>query len=254
MPEIEMVETQESKTRLKAGRVPSSVPKEKMATTARAIASEHPCSSHPLFEYLDRTKLNHQQLCAFLANYDAHASLLRRLLLKAATIMPEEAVGYILENVRNEYGNGNPDHRHQLQLHDLAFRAGVTAEELQRTALETGVEKYMQVVPQYYFPENSRSDAVLLSPAISAGAITATEILAIEEFRHMQNSFAFLGLDQHIWFDHVTVEVEHSEDSVALAVFFADTEEGVESVLEGLQCVLDANVHLYDGLLAAAGG
>ncbi len=168
--------------------------------------------------------------------------------------MPEEAVGYILENVRNEYGNGNPDHRHQLQLHDLSVRAGVTVEELKNAPLEAGVKKYMQVVPQLYFPENTALAPVLMFPAISAGAITATEILAIEEFRHMQNSFAFLGLDQHIWFDHVTVEVEHSEDSVALAVFFADTDDGVESVLDGLEGVLDANVHLYDGLLAAAGG
>ncbi len=252
-----MVETQESETRLKAGRVSSAVKlasKENMAATARAIAAEHPCSRHPLFEYLDRTKLNHQQICGFLANYDAHASLLRRLLLKAATIMPEEAVGYILENVRNEYGNGNPNHRHQLQLHDLSVRAGVTVEELKNAPLEAGVKKYMELVPQFYFPGNTELDHPFMSPAVSAGAITATEILAIEEFRHMQNSFAFLGLDQHIWFDHVTVEVEHSEDSVALAVFFADTEDGVESVLDGLEGVLDANVHLYDGLLAAAGG
>jgi hypothetical protein len=254
MPEIAMVETQVSETRLKAGRVPSSVPKEKMAATAREMAAEHPCARHPLFDYLDRTKLNHQQICGFLANYDAHASLLRRLLLKAATIMPEEAVGYILENVRNEYGNGNPDHRHQLQLHDLSVRAGVSVEELQKAPLEAGVKKYMEQVPQFYFPEPSGQESLLMTPAISAGAITATEILAIEEFRHMQNSFAFFGLDQHIWFDHVTVEVEHSEDSVALAVFFADTEDGVESVLKGLKSVLDANVHLYDGLLAAAGG
>ncbi|MCC7530084.1 MAG: iron-containing redox enzyme family protein [Candidatus Melainabacteria bacterium] len=249
-----MVELTGSAALLKAGRVPSSITKEKMAATARAIAAEHPCSSHPLFDYLDRTKLNHQQLCGFLANYDAHASLLRRLLLKAATIMPEEAVGYILENVRNEYGNGNPDHRHQLQLHDLAFQSGVTAEELREAPLTAGVKKYMQQVPQFYFPENTGLEAYLLFPAISAGAITATEILAIEEFRHMQKSFAFLGLDQHIWFDHVTVEVEHSDESVALAVFFADRENGVESVLDGLQGVLDANILLYDGLLAAAGG
>ncbi len=255
-----MVELTESAALLKAGRVPSSIAKEEIAATARAIAAEHPCSTHRLFEYLDRTKLNHHQLCSFLANYDAHASLLRRLLLKAATIMPEEAVGYILENVRNEYGNGNPNHRHQLQLHDLAFQAGVSAQELQAAPLEAGVKKYMQQVPQFYFPENNGEQGeawprpYVMFPAISAGAITATEILAIEEFRHMQKSFAFLGLDQHIWFDHVTVEVEHSEESVALAVFFADTEEGVESVLDGLQGVLDANILLYDGLLAAAGG
>lgn len=249
-----MFEVQTDAARLKAGRNPASTPKEEMAALARKVAAEHPCAKHPLFDYLDRTKLSRENALRFLANYDAHASLLRRLLLKAATIMPEEAVGYILENVRNEYGNGNPDHRHQLQLHDLALRVGVTPEELASTPLESGVEKYMIEVPKFYFPDSTGTGSSLLSPAVSAGAITATEIMAIEEFRHMQNSFAFHSLDQHIWFDHVTVEVEHSEDSVALAVFFADTEDGAESVLHGLNAVLDANVHLYDGLLQAAGG
>ncbi|HIA54369.1 MAG TPA: hypothetical protein EYN91_20165 [Candidatus Melainabacteria bacterium] len=246
-----MVELQYSEARLKAGRVPCSVPKEEMAAKARAFAAEHPCARHPLFEYLDRTKLNHEQICRFLANYDAHASLLRRLLLKAATIMPEEAVGYILENVRNEYGNGNPDHRHQLQLFDLAVCAGVSIEELQKAPIEAGVRKYMETVPGFYFPNDNEFE---MTAAVSAGAITATEILAIEEFRHMQNSFTHHGLERHIWFDHVTVEVEHSDESVALAVFFSDTKDGVESVFSGLEGVLDANMNLYDGLLAAAGG
>ncbi|MBX9949717.1 MAG: iron-containing redox enzyme family protein [Candidatus Obscuribacterales bacterium] len=248
-----MVELQYSAARLKAGRA-ATTDATNMSETARRIAAEHPCSSHPIFDYLDRTRLNHEQICGFLANYDAHASLLRRLLLKAATLMPEEAVGYILENVRNEYGNGNPDHRHQLQLFDLAARSGVSLEEIQKAPIHPGVQKYMQLVPQFYFPSVQIEDTTFMAPAISAGAITATEILAIEEFRHMQKSFAHLGLDQHIWFDHVTVEVEHSDESVALAVFFSDTQDGVASVLNGLERVLDANIHLYDGLLAAAGG
>ncbi len=248
-----MVELQYSAARLKAGRVANS-DATTMGETARRIAAKHPCANHPLFDYLDRTRLNHRQICGFLANYDAHASLLRRLLLKAATLMPEEAVGYILENVRNEYGNGNPDHRHQLQLFDLAASAGVSLEELQQAPIEPGVQEYMKLVPQFYFPQFQNENTKSMAPAISAGAITATEILAIEEFRHMQKSFAHHGLDQHIWFDHVTVEVEHSDESVALAVFFSDTQDGVESVLTGLGRVLDANVHLYDGLLAAAGG
>jgi len=139
-------------------------------------------------------------------------------------------------------------------LFDLAASAGVSTEELQQAPIEPGVQEYMKLVPQFYFPQFQHENTNSMAPAISAGAITATEILAIEEFRHMQKSFAHLGLAHHIWFDHVTVEVEHSDESVALAVFFSDTQDGVESVLTGLGRVLDANVHLYDGLLAAAGG
>lgn len=74
----------------------------------------HPAWSHPLFARLAQAAsvehmLDAQTLGHFLRNYDAHASHLRRLLLSAATLMPEKAVGYILENVRNEYGNGNVD-------------------------------------------------------------------------------------------------------------------------------------------------
>lgn len=218
----------------------------------KEIAYDHACAKHPLFDYLDSAHLTKPQIAAFLANYDAHASLLRRLLLKAATLMPEEAVGYILENVRNEYGNGNPDHRHQLQLFDLGVKAGVTVADLERETIMSGVSDYISAVPHFYFPENTDHPKHLIKPAIAAGAITATEILAIEEFRHMQNSFKFLSLEHHIWFDHVTVECEHSEESVALALFFAKNETGLESVLYGLNSVLDANMNLYSGLLEAA--
>lgn len=218
----------------------------------KAIAFAHDCARHPLFDYLDNTHLSKAQIASFLANYDAHASLLRRLLLKAATLMPEEAVGYILENVRNEYGNGNPDHRHQLQLFDLGVKAGVEISDLEHETIMPGVADYISTVPNFYFPENSDHPRHLIKPAIAAGAITATEILAIEEFRHMQNSFRYLSLEHHIWFDHVTVECEHSEESVALALFFAKDKIGLESVLYGLNSVLDANMNLYSGLLEAA--
>lgn len=241
--------------RPESGRATDLLGKETIGEFCRKLAAEHPCSKHPLFQYLDSTKLTREQARGFLANYDAHASVLRRLLLKSATIMPEEAVGFILENVRNEYGNGNPDHRHQLQLHDLANKAGIATEELQSAYIEDGVKQYIAEVPKFYFPEQetaSSATTALITPAISAGAITATEILAVEEFRHMQKCFAHFKLDQHIWFDHVMVEVEHSEESVALAVFFAGSQEGIDSVLYGLEGVLNANVTLYDGLLAAA--
>ncbi|HNN64060.1 MAG TPA: hypothetical protein PKH78_13505, partial [Candidatus Obscuribacter sp.] len=76
----------------------------------QAIVAEHPCFKHEMFDRLSSLaktgSLSLKQVASLLKNYDAHASHLRRLLLKAATIMPEEAVGFILENVRNEYGNG----------------------------------------------------------------------------------------------------------------------------------------------------
>src|SRR5437016_2291594 len=74
----------------------------------RGLAQSHLCWSHPLFARLEGARLTTEQCAALLRNYDEHAGALRRLLLKAATIMPEEAVTYVLENVRNEYGNGNP--------------------------------------------------------------------------------------------------------------------------------------------------
>ena len=49
---------------------------------------------------------------------------------------------------------------------------------------------------------------------------------------------------------HVRVEEEHSGDSIALALYFLTRNHSFEAVEFGLTGVLNANMHLYDGLLA----
>ncbi|HNG19078.1 MAG TPA: iron-containing redox enzyme family protein [Candidatus Obscuribacter sp.] len=225
----------------------------------QAIVAEHPCFKHEMFDRLSSLaktgSLSLKQVAALLKNYDAHASHLRRLLLKAATIMPEEAVGFILENVRNEYGNGVVEGRHQLQLQDLAWQSGVAPDDYRLTPVQSGIKTFIKAVTPFYFPGSATIPANLKGKgggaraAIAAGAITATEIMAMEEFKALQKAFSSLGLQHHIWFDHVTVESEHSQESIALACFFQ--ERGQKSSVEyGLKGVLEANVHLYDGLNA----
>lgn len=219
----------------------------------RQVVLAHPAAQHPLFERLNQGKLTQAEAGALLRNYDAHASHLRRLLLKAATIMPEQAVGYILENVRNEYGNGRAEDRHQLQLQDLAWQIGVTAEAYNRFAIKPGIKTFIKDVTAFYYPLNRFSDRKTIKSraAIAAGAITATELLALEEFKCLQKAFVGFGQEHHIWFDHVTIECEHLEDSVSLALYFLEGNSALEAdLLCGLHGVLNASVHLYDGLLA----
>lgn len=220
--------------------------------------AQHPAWSHPLFARLaeaesrDKSRmLDIETLGHFLRNYDAHASHLRRLLLSAATLMPEKAVGYILENVRNEYGNGNVDHRHQLQLQDLAWQIGIDRETYDDRPVQPGVKRFIKDVSWFYHPDrHSYQGRPIKRAAVAAGGITATELMAVVEFKTMQQAFVPHQQAQHIWFDHVTVECEHSEESMALAVYFM-RRGAQESVEIGLKGVLDANLHLYDGLLQA---
>jgi Iron-containing redox enzyme len=212
---------------------------------------QHACASHDLFDYLRSCRISSGQAAALLKNYDAHATVLRRMLLKAASIMPEEAAGFVLENVRNEYGNGNPAWRHQLQLKDLALRAGAGVQQFHTAAIQPGVRAYIRSIVPHYFPLRSAVPAGLYRPAVAAGAITATEVMALEEFRAMQHAFRHLGLSDHIWFDHINVEAEHSQESLALALHFIERCQAKAAVEFGMHAVLDANLHLYDGLLAA---
>ncbi len=216
----------------------------------KELALNHECARHPLFERLRNDKFEVQQVGAMLRNYDAHASVLRRLLLKAATLMPEPAVGFILENVRNEYGNGDFSKAHQWQLQDLAVQAGVTDDAFTSARIEPGTKKFIQLATRYYYPKSS-SAANHMRAAVSAGAVTATEILALEEFKALQIAFAQFNLQHHIWFDHVNVEAEHTDESIQLAEYFINRHNAGKAVEHGLNGVLDANVHLYDGLLNA---
>lgn len=231
----------------------------------KELALSHECASHPLFERLEKRRLNGKQAIALLVNYDAHASLLRRLLLTAASFMPEPAVGFVLENVRNEYGNGDYGACHQGLLKDLIAKLSLVDKETisipesnksndsKSIPLSSGVRAYISEVVNYYRPKlNSRFKQLgYFGPAITAGAITATEIMALEEFKSMQKGFVAFGLSDHPWFDHVNVECEHGEESLALAQFFFDKYNAASSVEFGFQKTLTCNVHLYDGLLTA---
>ncbi|CAN5419425.1 hypothetical protein BH11CYA1_BH11CYA1_43030 [soil metagenome] len=216
------------------------------------FAQKHTAFEHPLFKALESRKISRSSAGRLLKNYDAHASHLRRLLLKAATIMPESAVGFILENVRNEYGNGVDSDRHQLQLQDVAFSAGVSKSDYRRYSVESSVKTFIKNVTPLYFPldHHKEKKGIYAKAAIAAGAITATELMAVEEFKALQTAFRQFDLQDHIWFDHVRVEEEHSGDSIALALYFLTRYQSFEAVEFGLNSVLDANIHLYDGLLA----
>jgi hypothetical protein len=231
-----------------------------MSLALRNFANQHDAFSHPLFTALKTEKITVASAGRLLKNYDAHASHLRRLLLKAATIMPESAVGFILENVRNEYGNGIDSERHQLQLQNVAFSAGVSSEDYKSYSVEKSVKTFIKAVTPLYFPieqhtakhapQFNKQTSALSKAAIAAGAITATELMAVEEFKALQIAFKQFDLQNHIWFDHVQVEEEHSGDSIALALYFLTRHQSFEAVEFGLRGVLDANIHLYDGLLA----
>ncbi len=215
------------------------------------IARQHTCANHPLFEKLASINLTLDQACKLLRNYDVHATFLRRLLLKVATIMPEPAVCFVLENVRTEYGSGHPDWRHQLQLQDLAFACGIDKTTYFDTKIEPGIWQFIQKATNFYYPVKQHFAKAMLRPAIAAGAITATELLAIIEFQNLQKAFAKLGQSQHIWFNHVAIEVEHSDESLALAEYFISEHQAKAEVEFGFYGVLEANCHLYNGLAAA---
>jgi hypothetical protein len=217
----------------------------------RNIAQSHLCWNHPLFARLETVSLTSETAGNLLRNYDEHASALRRLLLKSATIMPEEAVTYVLENVRNEYGNGDPNRRHQLQLTDVARCSGVSMSSFAALPVQSGVKAYIRAISRLYYPVKETWTSEENRPAIASGAIAATEILALREFEKLQVAFAKLDLAHHIWFHHVTIEAEHSDESLALALHFLHNNDAWQEVEYGMLGVLDANVSLYDGLLAA---
>lgn len=213
------------------------------ASYLRDLASAHAVSRH---EFLTNLQLNQKQAIQLLSNYDAHATLLRRLLLLAASRMPEPAVGFILENVRNEYGNGDFRDCHQGQLRDLIKHLSKQTNDAISNKVSSGVRSYMKKVTQFYLPE---PECGYYKPAVIAGAISATEIMAMEEFKSLFKAFHRFGLENHRWFDHINVEIEHSDEALMLAEHFLQKSKNQKAVEYGFNGVLAANIHLYDGLL-----
>lgn len=215
------------------------------ASYLRELTLAHPVSNHA---FLNDLQIDQKQAMHLLTNYDAHATLLRRLLLLAATRMPEPAVGFILENVRNEYGNGQYSDCHQGQLRDLIHLLSRQTQGVVTGKISPGVRLYMKNILKYYLPKKNSG---YYRPAVIAGAISATEIMAMEEFKSLHKIFIRFNLENHRWFDHLIVEQEHSDEALYLAEYFLG-KGGTEikaAVERGFSGVLDANLHLYDGLL-----
>lgn len=231
---------------------------ETRAGRIKRLILDHPVASHPWFEHMRTGRVEHTppQLLNLLLNYDAHATLLRRLLLEAATLMPEPAVGFILENVRNEYGNGDYARAHQGQLLDIVSilerEFGLSRD--QEFKLTDGVRAYMEEVPGFYKPDPALHGDFAAIACISAGAVTATEVLALEEFKVLQQAFRPFDLAEHIWFDHVKIESEHAEESLDLIRYFlaVDPDGSTFNLIElGVGGVLLSNTSLYEGFLEA---
>jgi hypothetical protein len=113
------------------------------------------------------------------------------------------------------------------------------------------VRTYIRNVVDYYHPKETEGAERFYGPAIAAGAITATELMAIEEFKAMQVAFHNFDLAYHPWFDHVNVECDHGDESLLLAQYFIEKHDAGKSVEFGFNQTLATNVHLYDGLLEA---
>ncbi len=139
---------------------------------------------------------------------------------------------------------------HQGQLRDLMFKLAMLAPGVHPDRISSGVRAYMKAVVEFYDPTNAETnDNSFYLPAVIAGAISATEIMALDEFRSLFHTFHDFKLQKHIWFDHVTVEAEHTDEALALAEYFLASASAKKAVEYGFNGVLDANCHLYDGLM-----
>ena len=130
----------------------------------------------------------------------------------------------------------------------------MSQEQFAKCKIEAGVRDYIKQIIPFYLPAQQRDSSALYRPAIAAGAIAATEIMSMHEFRAMQVAFQSLALSDHIWFDHVTWEAQHTEESLALSLYFINEHDARASVELGMSGVLAATSRLYDGLLSAMTG
>lgn len=219
----------------------------------KRLILEHPIIEHDWFKILHEERVDPERLIKLLFNYDAHAALLRRLLLKACVLMPEGAVGFVLENVRTEYGSGDYSKAHHFQILDLIKKLGETCKVDTDDSLKEisqGVHQYMLEVPSFFSPEELEPEEGMYAPCVSAGAILATEVLAELEFKALQHAFKPFGLHEHIWFNHLTVEKEHADESFNLALYFLNEDDRcMESLEFGIGGILMCNSSLYNGFL-----
>jgi pyrroloquinoline quinone (PQQ) biosynthesis protein C len=184
---------------------------------------EHTVAHHPFLQRLQREPVNPQHLWLLFANiHEAVVPHFTRWLANIIARLDDERIRSILvKQLNEELGNGNTDRTHRRLFEQLM--SGI--EDWRVTSFTTDM-----LIPGKEFSNQLEKIYLDSNPYVGVGAVTLMEIHAKQFDLCVGEQFRKTDVNMSVikWLTlHEELEVDHADESLDIARFIADSEEGV---------------------------
>jgi pyrroloquinoline quinone (PQQ) biosynthesis protein C len=205
---------------------------------------EHTVAHHPFLQRLQRESVNPQYLWLLFANiHEAVVPHFTRWLANIIARLDDERIRSILaKQLNEELGNGDTDRTHRRLFEQLM--SGIDDWEVESFTTE-------MLIPGKEFSNQLEKIYLDSNPYVGVGAVTLMEIHAKqfdlcvgEQFRKTDVNMAVIK-----WLTlHEELEVDHADESLDIARFIADSEEGVIVARRSVEITRTASWKFLDGV------
>jgi DMATS type aromatic prenyltransferase len=236
-PEIQAVLPPRTTVTLQSNR--SLVSLEEMVSRYEGYIVDH----HPFLQRLQREPVNSQHLWLLFMNLrEAAMQFSRRLIILIAGINDDRIRCILAKQLNDELGNGDID-----GIHTKLFDGLMTA--IESWQADSFCENML--IPGKEFSQRLEEIYSNLNPYMGVGAAIVMEfhgkqfVLCLgKEFRKTN-----VELSAITWLTlHEELEIDHVDESLLLAGFVADSEEGVLAAKQGIESACLASWRFLDGL------
>jgi DMATS type aromatic prenyltransferase len=204
---------------------------------------EHSLTHHPFFQRLQREQVNPQHLWLLVMNIRETATNFTRRLANIVAGIDDERIRCLLaKQLNDELGNGDVE-----RIHRKLFDRLMTAIEPWR--IESRPENML--MPGQEISDLFEEIYLHSNPYVGVGSIIVAEIYAKQFDICLGNELRKTNVDRAEikWVTiHEELEIEHANESILLARFVADSEEGVIAARQGIEKTRLASWRFLDGL------
>ena len=190
---------------------------------------DHSLADHPFFQRLQREPVNKQHLWLLIMNIRETATNFTRRLANILARIEDDRIRCILaKQLNDELGNGNIERIHS----KLFDRLMVTVELWQ---IESSNQKLL--IPGTEFSNSFEEIYLDSNPYVGVGAMIVSEIYAKQFDICLGNELRRTNVDRAgiKWVTiHEELEVEHADESLLLASFVTESEDGVIATKRGI--------------------
>ncbi len=191
---------------------------------------EHQLVHHPFFQRLQRDTVNPQPIWLLFMNLREGSHQFTRRLANIISRMNDERIRCILaKQLNDELGNGDIN-----GIHTKLFEQMMTAMEHWRMESFTGE----MLMPGHEFSQNLEEIYLDPDPYVGVGSAMVLEVYGkqFDQWLGRELQRTNVDLSSITWVTvHEELEIDHANESLVIARFASDSEEGVAAARQGIE-------------------